>query len=333
MYALGLWTEVLYCQAIVTIRRVAVRVHIHANCQGIPLAGMLKEVYPDWNVTNFEVQGTKIIEQIEDHCAWIRSADVVISQPIHPGYGNRVELSTPWIRENVRADAAYITIPSVYFTGHNLGLDVVSLPGLPLFSNLLICHLVAHGCSPDLAVKLLLSGNLLRDSEIETEIQLTLDETMNRETADGIDIKISPFFEQNCRSKVMMHTYNHPLREMMTVIANDVLSWLGQSERVQIEGYDYQPFLHVPPLPAVARFLRAHGGDGAVTEEDNIVWMLSDKPMTQDEFYRDIATHLSEIPRDELFDVIAKRWPGVELLRRLARQGSSIPGIERWLPA
>ena len=61
-------------------------VHIHANCQAIPIAGMLREAEPDWRVTWFEVHGPEIIEHFDDHCARIRTADLVISQPIHQGY-------------------------------------------------------------------------------------------------------------------------------------------------------------------------------------------------------------------------------------------------------
>ena len=199
-------------------------VHIHANCQAIPIAGMLREADPDWRVTWFEVHGPEIIEHFDEHCARVRTADLVISQPIHQGYRDREELSIDWIRDHIRPDATLLVVPSMHFSGHHPGLDGLPLTGLPFLSNLLAAHLVASGCASDDAVRLLLSDNLLSDAEIDTEIQTSLDETTRRETEDHIDIRIGPFLAKHCRTRTLFHIQNHPLRETAAFVANQILA-------------------------------------------------------------------------------------------------------------
>jgi hypothetical protein len=305
-------------------------VHIHANCQAIPIAGMLREAEPDWRVTWFEVHGPEIIEHFDEHRARIQTADLVISQPIHQGYRDREELSIDWIRDHIRPDATLLVVPSIHFSGHHPGLDGLPLAGQPFLSNLLAAHLVASGCAPGEAVQLLLSDYLLSEAEIDTEIQISLDETTRREIEDHIDIRISPFLGQHCRSKALFHIQNHPLRVTTVFVANQILAWLGQPARVQIEGRDYQRGTHVPPLPSVARYLRVHGGEGVDIETDELVQLPGFPLMTQVEYYSLIIDRLSTFSREEVFDAVRHRWPTVQLLTRLARQGSSIPGIAQW---
>ena len=305
-------------------------VHVHANCQAIPIARMLHEVRPDWHITWFEAHGPEIINQLEEHCNRIRTADLIISQPIHRGFRDREELSVDWLRDNIRSDATLLVFPSMHFSGHHPGLDGLPLPGLPFLSNLLIAHLVASGCGPEVAVRHMLSEDLLTDAEVETEIQVALNETKRREVDDRIDILISPFMEQNCRIRTMFHIQNHPFRETSAFIANQILGRLGLKDRIPVEGHDYQHETHVPPLPTVARFLRTHRGEVAADASDDIVLLPGYQPMTQAEYYLHMAERLAAFTPAETFEAIKGRWPTVQVLSRLAQQGSAIPGIARW---
>ncbi len=291
---------------------------------------MLKEVLPDWNVTFFEAHADPVVQQIEYHRDWVRTADLVLCQPIHDGYRDMEELSTTWIRENVRPGGAFLVVPSVHFTGHQVGLDELPVDGLPLFSNILAAHLMGQGCTSDEAVSMLTSEDFLTSQEIESEIRLSLEETERRELADKIDLPISPFLREHCRVRTLFHTYNHPLRETMVYIINCLLDRLGASERVTVSGHDYQPVPNVPPMPAVARFFREHGGGVAADAASTIVAMPGDPPETQAAYFSRMTNRLGAVPRDALNDLISKRWPAIQVLRRLAAQGSSIPGIARW---
>ena len=309
------------------------KVHIHANCQAIPLAGMLKEVQPDWDISYFEAHTADIIERIDEHHTRIRTADLVISQPIHKGYRERTDLSIDWIRENVRRDATLLVFPSLHFTGHHPELDGLPLAGIPLPSSLLAAHLIASGQTPIIALRYLLSDELLRDTDIEAEIQLSLDEMRRREVDDRMDIQITSFVEEHCRTKVLFHLQNHPMRETMVVVANKVLERIGCAGRVPVDGHDYQREPHIPPLPSIARYLSDQRGDPAGPVPTETVLIPGYPPMTQADYYGCMLEGLNRHSQDEIFQMIEKRWPTVQFLRRLAAHGSMLPGVARWLEA
>jgi hypothetical protein len=309
------------------------KVHIHANCQAVPLAGMLSEVRPDWDISFFQVHADDIIERIDEHHRRIRTSDLVICQPVHKGYRDRTDLSIDWIRENVRRDATLLVIPSIHFAGHHPELDSLPLAGIPFLSSLLAAHLIASRLTPSVARDCLLSDELFRDQDIESEIQISLDEIRRREVDDRIDIQISPYLQEYCRIKPMFHIQNHPLREVMVFIANEVLAKIGCSERVPIKGLDYQPEPHVPLLPSIARYINAKRDDTWGPLPIETVLIHGFQPMTQDEYYLCMLEGLARYCPAEIFQAIKQRWPTVQVLRRLAAQGSTIPGITRWLEA
>src|SRR5437764_47068 len=95
------------------------KVHIHGNCQSFVLFHMLKEVCPDWDISFYEVHAEPIMQNLADYRALIGAADIVLSQPIHPGYRDTTELSLSWIRDYVKPSAALIVIPALHFSGHH----------------------------------------------------------------------------------------------------------------------------------------------------------------------------------------------------------------------
>lgn len=308
------------------------RVHIHANCQAVPLAGLLNEAEPDWEISYFEVHANDIIDNVDEYHHKIQSADLVLTQPIHRGFRNRDDLSVDWVRANIRKDATLLVFPSMHFAGHHPGLDALPLAGLPFLSSLLVGHLIAAGETQAAALDRILSDNFISESEIETEIQVAMNEMKRREVEDGLDVFISPFFDENCRTKTVFHIQNHPFREAMVFIANRLLAHLGRAARAPVEGRDYQPDVHIPPLPSVARFLDNRRG-GRRVESLDMVLLPGHPAMTQAEYYGHMMDVLARYTPDEIFQVIEKRWPTVQVLRRLAAQGSTIPGIARWLGA
>ena len=307
------------------------KVHIHANCQAIPLAGMLKEVHPDWDITHFEAHTADIIERIDEHYDRVRTSDLVRAQPIHSGYRDRTDLSIDWVRQNARKDATLLVFPSMHFTGHHPELDVIPISGIPFLSSLLAAHLIAAGQTPTEALRYMLSDELLRASDIEAEISISLDEMRRREIEDRIDILITPFIEEHCRTKALFHIQNHPFREPMAFVANQILERIGCTARVPVAGRDYQASPHVPPLPAIARYLRANRGGPAEAELTEMVLIPGYQPMTQADYYGRMLEGLARHKPDEIFQVIKNRWPTVQMLRRLAAQGSALPGTARWV--
>ncbi len=252
--------------------------------------------------------------------------NVVLSQPIHQGYRNRDDLSINWIRANVKASACLIVFPSMHFAAHHPTWDGGPFPGV----DLLAAHLVACGLPPEEALRRLLSTDLLSDSDIEREIDASVAEIQRREDDDDIDIKISDFIEQHARREMMFHISNHPLRHTAVVVANRILEQLGYPRRVSVEGLDYQRDTHIPPLPAITRFLALRGGWYPEPELYDTARMHTVQGMPLRLFYQKVVEGLASVPPARLFSMIAGRWPAIQVFRRLAQNNATIPGIERW---
>lgn len=305
-------------------------VHVHANCQAIAIAGMIKELYPSWRVTWFEAHTQEIIERLDEHRLRIRSADLVLTQPIHRGYRDTEELSGDWVRENVRQDATLLVVPSIYFSAHNPDLGSIPLSGLPPQFNLLAAHLIAAGCRPEVALGKLLSDDLLSLDDIRDEIALALAETSRREREDCIDVPIYSFLKENCWAKPMFHIENHPLRATTAFVVNGVFQHLGLDARVPEEGHDYQPEPHFPPLPSVQRYLSEPREAGAGERDYKFIKVFGWPPLSQSVFYERVIATLSTLPRRTIESAISECTAARQFLQRLAARGSKLEGIDRW---
>jgi hypothetical protein len=287
---------------------------------------MFGEVYPEWDISSFEVHAQAIIDQTGTYYECVKNADVVLSQPIHDGFRGREDLSLNWVKANVRADASVIVFPSMHFAAHQPGWEMNPLPGF----DLLAAQLVASGLETDEATQRLLSVDLLTDAEIEREIAVAIDETKRREIEDAIDVKIGPFLEDLGRARLLFHLSNHPMRETAVFVANGILARMGFARRIPVEGHDYQAQIHIPPLPAITRFLARHNGTAPDPEVYDTVRLHGIPAMTVNDYYTGMVGRLALMPKDELFETISGRWPTVQFLRRLAAHKCSIPGIDRW---
>jgi hypothetical protein len=303
------------------------RIHIHANCQAIPLAGMLNEAYPDWEISFFEAHAQPIIDQLDRYYEWVRTADVVLAQPIHDGFRGRDDLSLSWVRANIRPGGSLIVFPSMHFGAHQASWEMNPSPGF----DLLAAHLVASGLQPADALRHLLSTDLLSDADIEREIEAAILETKRREIEDEMDVKISPFLEEHSRTRMLFHINNHPMRETAVFIANAILERMGFPRRVLVEGHDYQPNPHVAPLPAITRFLASRSGimPDPGLYDTVLLHGIPGTPISV--YYSQMIERLALVPAAELFASIAGRWPTIQVLRRLAAHNSAIPDIERWV--
>ncbi len=303
------------------------RIHIHANCQAVPIAGMLAEVYPDWEISFFEVHAQPIVDQIDRYYESVSTADIVLSQPVHNGFRERDDLSLGWIKANVRSRDALIVFPSLHFAAHQPGWVANPFPGI----DLLAAHLLATGLQPEAALQQLLSPDLLADSDVEREIELATAETKRREIDDGVDVKISPFLDEHSDKRLLFHINNHPMRETAVFITNRILERMGLPRRVPRQGHDYQAYPHIPPLPAITRFLAARGGMAPDPEYYETVRLPAMPEVPMNSYYRQMIEQLASVPSEDLFSMIAQRWPTVQFLRRLAANKNAIPCIERWL--
>lgn len=303
----------------------AIRVHVHANCQAVLLSGMLNEVYPDWKISYYEAHTGLILDELANYHGCVRTADIILSQPIHAGFRNRDDLSVDWVKANARPDAQVLVFPSMHFSAHQPTWELAPRPGF----DLLAAHLLAIGLSPKAVLDRMMSPDLLTDADVEREIDASIAEAQRREIEDKIDILYTPFLKDNGYSRLLCHFSNHPLRETTAWVVNACLERLGYTGRVAVEGFDYQGGEHIAPLPAVTRYLNARSG--MLDPELYATVRLHGRgliPVSQ--YYAEIIDSLKATESEALFADVARRWPTIQVMRRLAANRSAIPGIERW---
>ena len=126
------------------------RVYIHGNCQGPAIADMIRGQLPDWDVSSYEVFAANILEEIEHYYELVKTADIIISQPIHGTYRDRGDLSIEWIRATAKPSAQIVVYPSMFFEGQLVSCRSVNVPGYGMdYHDMLLFHFAAIGLRED----------------------------------------------------------------------------------------------------------------------------------------------------------------------------------------
>jgi len=95
-----------------------VKIYIHGNCQGPALGELLSEACgPAVEVNSRGVHDIDLENESKDYIEDIRSADVVISQPVANNYRGTEILSTSWVRDNVKPGGQFLLFPVIYHRG------------------------------------------------------------------------------------------------------------------------------------------------------------------------------------------------------------------------
>lgn len=308
------------------------RVYVHGNCQAPAIAGLLREVYPDWDIEAYEVFNERIIKQIDRYYHFAETADVIITQPIHDGYRNRADLSLSWLRSVARPSTRFVSFPSMFFDGQLVGCRSVKIPafGMP-YHDALLLHLKAAGVSVAEITDILLKEELYPESFIREQIKLSIDEMCRREVADGIDVPLSPFLEEFAYQTQLFHVINHPCRPALAFIANKILESLGFPRRVSLVGMEYIPFPHIPFLPAVRKLI-SWRGDGLEgwSLSDAELYHLPNRKLSPPDYYMFACEHLNSFAHAVLEECLSE--PHVRtFLSRVARSMAWVPDIQRWL--
>jgi hypothetical protein len=91
------------------------KIYIHGNCQAPAMAQLLAEADPTLRIMANEVHAIDLATGIEAYMAAVKTADIIISQPVSRGYRGDDRLSTDWVRENARPGATLLIMPVLYF--------------------------------------------------------------------------------------------------------------------------------------------------------------------------------------------------------------------------
>ena len=236
------------------------RVYVHANCQGPPIAEMIRACFPHWEVASYEVFGEKILSEIGRYRYLVDSADVIISQPIHAGYRDRDDLSLDWVRATAKPSCEVLVFPSIHFEGQLVGWRTLPFPGygMPYHDSLLVA-LAASGLPAGAIVDLALSPRLFPYQFITDEIEISIREAERREREDDIDVVISPFLRDYGEMSPLFHIINHPIRPVLAHMTASIMAALGYRVKIPAGGSPCIPLPHVPCHPSVLRMFDQAG--------------------------------------------------------------------------
>lgn len=210
------------------------KVLILANCQGQALYSLLKK-NPDF-IKQFELIHIDPIHllKIQDSeriLSIIATLDVIIYQPIGSNYG---VFASDNILKHLKLNAKAISFPVAYFTGYNP--EVIYLKNfdgkkvsVPFdYNDLNIMRMFAEKLSIPEIVNHLESNTFYSQEFLERNCELSLNTLAEREK--GLDIRITPFIENNYKSKRLFFSMNHPSNEVLFEIVQQLFELLGLQE-------------------------------------------------------------------------------------------------------
>lgn len=242
-------------------RQAALKIYFHGNCQAPILHRLIGEVRPEWSLGSYEVFSDAIVANLDHYRHLVRTADVVVAQPIWTGYRGIYDLSTEWITQNKPDTARLITIPSLFFRGlhpavfylRDEGEDIQNV-GMP-YHDMTLLYLLSQRLGHDAIVDALCSPALYSRDFVHAEFATALEELRRREDADQLTVRLSPWLAACGARRQTFHVINHPTREVMAFVANAILEALGEDPAVSSEGHDDLGRPHIPPAPSVLHHL------------------------------------------------------------------------------
>jgi hypothetical protein len=275
------------------------RLYINANCQGPALKAMLSEVLPDWTIMALAVHeehDPALVRQAEQ---FMRSADIVITQPISDEWGVPA-FRTSRVREAAGSPDRLIVFPSIYFQGQLLTLHPLKVNGVKVqtpgwaYTDGLVAFLIAAGEPVDRIVDLMGSCDLFAKGVVEARIDDFMDVNREIEVSGGCDIIVTDLFRDHICDRQLLHSFNHPTRFVMAEVCNRILSHMGERRRVAEAGEDHLQFPHFPISPGVAR----HLGDLAGAISHDFHWRT--RSFNHVEYIKLMSMILMDVDRDLL---------------------------------
>jgi hypothetical protein len=245
------------------------RVYLHGNCQMTAMASLLRELMPEWTVDVTEVSLVHLDRDEQSVHSLVRRADVIITQPVSPGYRGVAWLGRDFVKAGARTGSALLTMPSIFFRGHvpdwfYLGpaSGRLVVQGLP-YHNVVVADAVLRNCPTAQIVDHVTSVLAFDRRFVEDQIARSLDELRAREAEECVDLRVSDLIADRHFDEPMMATFDHPGRALLARVANRALALLSEGRRVPEAGPGVLDDYVLPTTPAVSAWL-GHRPAGSV---------------------------------------------------------------------
>ena len=240
---------------------------LHANCQGEPLALLLRsspEFSVRWRVRHY-TNYTREAIPTED----IAGATLFLYQHLGADWD---EFSSAALLGAVNPDAVSLCIPNMFFKGYwpfwtnDSPMD---------FADVLLEKLLASGAGKPEIIKIYLHGTVTNMMNVDAVVAETLRIETDKE--ERCDIKTAAFIAQNWKERRLFQTVNHPGEELLLMTAQEILARLGlpplSDEICAAFKYDYEGF-HLPIHPKVASYF------GLAFADESMEYLVFGKKMT-----------------------------------------------------
>lgn len=188
--------------------------------------------------------------------------DVLLAQPVTDDYRG-MALGTDQLRARLRPDATVIRWPVAYFEGlfpyqvyvYRDGEPVATPAPISDYHDLRLLHAARHGWDAARATGWLTHWQA-DAAWVRRRAEASLDELRTREAS--FEATLSPLLAG--RLTTGFHTINHPVNELVTALARQVLERLGveQPELVLNATQTYLDHLKAPREPSVVAALGGH---------------------------------------------------------------------------
>ncbi|MDH4317075.1 MAG: WcbI family polysaccharide biosynthesis putative acetyltransferase [Desulfobulbaceae bacterium] len=205
---------------------------IFANCQCRALAQTLMESHEfslcyEWDFLPAVQNLSK--QHVPEMLAKVREADLFLYQPVSEDPTRPVEITSAFLREQVKPSATALSFPSLYFDGYFPHLQTLQgyISTLYLVHDYFIAYACAIGLTIEETLSLIQSEDLYPKDVSIRLVEASFNNLADRETEFDIDIKISRFLRDNYRREKLFNQFNHPKRPILKHIAEKILAKIG----------------------------------------------------------------------------------------------------------
>jgi hypothetical protein len=237
------------------------RIYLHGNCQMPAMASLLRELMAGWTIDVTDVSLAHLDRDEASVHSAVRRADVIVAQPVSPGYRGVAWLGSDFLKAQARAGATLLIMPSIFFRGHTPDWFYLGPPGgrlvvqgLP-YHNVVVADAVLRNCPTAQIVDRVTSVLAFDRHFVEGQIARSLAELRMREANESVDLTVSDLIADAHFDRPVMATIDHPGRALLAQVANRALALLSEGRRVAEAGPGVLDDYVLPTTPAVGAWL------------------------------------------------------------------------------
>jgi len=220
-------------------------IFFYGNCQTGGIKDIIYNCICDYNIIIVPCFGDIISK--ETFLSYIKKADIIITQPIHPNYRQTDYLHTEFILENANLNTKIVIFPSLHFNFYYFDYnykflknnDLLREPADYHYHGLIECYSNGKTIN-DFSIEYVNNINLKTKIQLETMAIDSIQELKKREEEmekyknirNCYIINSSDFIQNNYKTKLLFFSINHPTKYLFHDIAIKIINYLNLPEKI-----------------------------------------------------------------------------------------------------